>query len=181
MPAILKALLPVAACAALLPAVSGCAPDPDQFPPACPRVAFFAPTADLALYRPGSKAGDLTALMLTGRMQAVGGKCAAGKKGTVEADVSAEVALMRGPAMPGNQASVPVFVAVLEGERILDKRVYTLTGTFPSNVDQITVATPPVHMVLPVSRTKSAAAYEILTGFQLTPAQVRQHEQKPGP
>lgn len=174
MPAMLKVLLPVAACAALLPVVSGCAPDPDQFPPACPRVAFFGPSADLAVYRPGSSGRDLTALMLAGRMQAVGGKCAAGKKGTVEADVSAEAVLMRGPAMPGNQVTVPIFVAVLEGNRILDKRIYTLTASFPSNVDRTVVSTPPVHMVLPVSRTKSAAAYEILTGFQLSHAQVQQ-------
>jgi hypothetical protein len=76
--------------------------------------------------------------------------------------------LSRGPAMTANQVTVPVYVAVTEGDRILDKHVYTLSAKFPSNVDRVTVSTPEVFMVLPVSQTKSAAAYSILAGFQLT-------------
>ncbi|HVC59127.1 MAG TPA: hypothetical protein VND19_02035 [Acetobacteraceae bacterium] len=159
-----------AAFAALLPLLSACAPDRDQFPPACPRVAFVTPTADLAVFRPGSGGRDLTALILAGRMQAIQGKCKPGETaGTVEATVAAGAVLTRGPAMQGNQVNVPVYVAVTEGDRILDKRVYTLRATFPSNVDRVTVSTPDVFMVLPVSRTKSAAAYSVLAGFQLTP------------
>ena len=172
MPTFPKVLLPAAVCAALLPLVSACAPERDQFPPACPRVAFLTPTADLAVYRPGSKANDLTALMLEGRMQTIAGKCKDGKRGTVEATVSVGAALMRGPAMPGNQVTVPVYVAVVDGGRILDKHVYNLSATFPSNVDRVSVETPPVFMVLPVNQNKSAAAYEILAGFQLSADQL---------
>jgi hypothetical protein len=173
MPAMLKVLLPAVACAALLPVVTACAPEVDQFPPACPRVSFLDPTADLAVYRPGSNGRDLTALMLAGRMETIAGKCKDGDKGTVDATVTVGASLVRGPAMPGNQANVPIYVAVVEGTQILDKRIYTLTATFPSNVDRVMVSTPPVFMKLPVSSTKSAAAYEILAGFQLTRAQLQ--------
>lgn len=170
MPAPKNFLFRAAAFAALLPMVSACAPERDQFPPACPSVAFVTPTADLAVFRPGSDGRDLTALMLAGRMQAIQGKCESGDtKGTVQATVTVGVELTRGPAMQGNQVSVPVYVAVTEGDRILDKHIYTLGATFPSNVDRVAVSTPEVFMVLPVTQTKSAAAYSILAGFQLTP------------
>ncbi|HUN41390.1 MAG TPA: hypothetical protein VMU81_13950 [Acetobacteraceae bacterium] len=149
--------------------LSACAPDPNQFPPACPGTALLGPTADVAIYRPGTNGQDLTALMLAGRMESIEGKCQPGDKtGTVAATVVAGAMLTRGPAMPGNVATVPVFVAVTEGDRILDKRVYRVQAVFPSNVDRVTVSTPPVNMVLPVSQTKSAAAYVIMAGFQLT-------------
>lgn len=169
MPALPSCLLRGAAFAALLPLMSACALERDQFPPACPGVAFLTPTADLAVFRPGSDGRDLTALMLAGRMQGIQGKCQTGKeKDTVEATVTVGAELSRGPAMPGNRVNVPVYVAVTEGDHILDKRVYTLSATFPSNVDRVAVSTPEVFMVLPVSSTKSAAAYSILAGFQLT-------------
>jgi len=163
-------------CAAIVGApllVSACAPDRDQFAPACPGTALLAPTADVSIFRPGSNGHDLTALMLAGRMETIQGKCQTGeKKDTVAATVTAGAVLMRGPAMPGNEARVPIFIAVTEGNRILDKHVYTLSAVFPSNVDRVTVSTPPVFMVLPVSPTKSAAAYVVLAGFQLTPDQL---------
>ena len=170
MPTRPSCLLRAAAFAALLPLVSACAPDRDQFPPACPGLAFVAPTADLAVFRPGSDTHDLTALMLAGRMQAIRGECKPGKtKNSVEATLTVGVELTRGPAMPTNRASVPVYVAVTEGDRILDKHIYTLDATFPSNVDRVVVATPEVFMVFPVTQAKSAAAYSVLAGFQLTP------------
>ena len=41
------------------------------------------------------------------------------------------VELTRGPAMPGRETDVPVFVAVTEGETILDKRVYLMHVDVP--------------------------------------------------
>jgi hypothetical protein len=173
MPTLPSFLCRAAALATLLPVLFACAPDRDQFPPACPNVAFLTPTADLAVFRPGSDRHDLTALMLAGRMLGIQGKCQPGDDAsTVNATVTVGAELTRGPAMPGNRANVPVYVAVTEGDRILDKHVYTLSATFPSNVDRVTVSTPEIFMVLPVSPTKSAAAYSILAGFQLTPDQL---------
>jgi hypothetical protein len=159
--------------AALLPLLSACAPERDQFPPACPGVAFLTPTADLAVFRPGSDGRDLTTLMVGGRMQGIQGKCQPGsKKNTVEATVAVSAEVTRGPAMPGNTVNVPIYVAVTEGDRILDKHVYTVSATFPSNVDRVTISTPNVLMVLPVSPSKTAAAYSVLAGFQLTPGEL---------
>jgi hypothetical protein len=89
--------------------------------------------------------------------------------------VNVGVELTRGPAMPGREVDVPVFVAVTEGETILDKRIYLMHAVFPSNVDRVTLGAGGANLVLPVTPTKSGAAYTILTGFQLTPDQMAQH------
>jgi hypothetical protein len=83
--------------------------------------------------------------------------------------------------MQGRETDVPVFVAVTEGETILDKRVFLMHVAFPSNVDRITLGTGDVDLVLPVSPTKSGAAYTVLAGFQLTPDQLMQNRRKRGP
>lgn len=182
MPTRPSCLLRAAAFAALLPLVSACAPERDQFPPACPGLAFLTPTANVTLFRPGSDARDLTALMLSGRMMTIQGKCRQGDtKNTVDATLTVGVELTRGPAMPGNRVNVPVYVAVTEGDRILDKHVYTLEATFPSNVDRLVVTTPEVFMVLPVTPAKSAAAYSILAGFQLTPDELAASRRQSAP
>ena len=170
---LLAVSLRAAVIAAVLFGLGACVADRDQFPPACPRVAFLTPTADLSVYRPGSSGRDLTQLMIAGRMQGINGEChPGGNKSTVRATVSVSAILARGPAMPGNVANVPVFIAVTDGDQILDKRIYTLKAEFPSNVDRVTVSSPEVSLALPVSSTKSAAAYSILAGFQLTPDQL---------
>jgi hypothetical protein len=64
---------------------------------------------------------------------------------------------------------VPYFLAVLEGGQILDKKIYPAHIVFPANTDQVTWNSEGVHMVFPVSATKSGAAYTVLAGFQLTP------------
>lgn len=169
MPTVPSFLLRATAVAVALPLVSACAPERDQFPPACPSTAFLQPTADLAVFRPGSDGRDLTALSLAGRMQGIKGECHAGDtKGSVVATVTVAAEITRGPAMQGSQATVPIYVAVTEGDHILDKHIYPVVATFPSNVDRIVVSTPTVRMVLPVSSTKTAAAYSVLAGFQLT-------------
>lgn len=151
----------------------GCGPDRDQFAPVCPTVAFLQPAADLSVYRPGGNGRDLTDLQLLGRVESINGQCERGDdKNKLNTKVTVGVSLMRGPAMPGSQVNVPIFVAVTEGDRILDKHVYTLHGEFPSNVDRLTLASPEVDMTLPVSQTKSGAAYTVLAGFQLTPEQL---------
>jgi len=61
---------------------------------------------------------------------------------------------------------------VTENGNILDKQVYHSPVVFPPNIDQVTLTSQIVHMVFPVSSTKSGAAYTVLAGFQLTPEEL---------
>ncbi len=161
---------------ALLPLLAECGPARNQFAPPCPSRAFLGDAADLNIYRQGHTSGvgyDLTDLVLHGRVIGIQGSCQPGdKKSQLAVSVTPGFELTRGPAMPGREIDVPVFVAVTEGSAILDKRVYQMHVVFPSNVDRVTLSPGQLDLVLPITADKSGAAYTILTGFQLNPDQI---------
>jgi hypothetical protein len=120
--------------------------------------------------------------VLHARIVGVNGSCREGDTKTELATaVNVLVELTRGPAMEGREADVPVFLAVTEGDAILDKHVYLMHATFPSNVDRVTLGTGEIDLTLPVSPTKTGAAYTILAGFQLTPDQLERSRRNRGP
>jgi hypothetical protein len=156
----------------LLALLDGCAPGKDEFAPACPRADLLWQAADISRYRDESATGtqDIRDLVLSGRIMAVPAKCQMGDSPTqVVATVGFTMQLTRGPAMQGREVDVPFFLAATEGGRILDKKIYPAHIVFPANIDQVTWNAEGVRMVFPVSPTKSAAAYTVLAGFQLTP------------
>ena len=157
----------------LLPLLSGCGPARDEFAPACPVANVLPPTGDIVEYRPNSTGRDLTDLVLQGKVTGITGKCQPGdRKNKLDVAVTIMFEFARGPAMQGNAINVPVFVAVTEGDHILDKKVYAVSTAFPPNVDRTHFSSAAVDMSLPVAKDKSGAAYTILAGFQLTPQQL---------
>ena len=167
-PASLALLIP------LLAGLAGCGGggDLNAFPPACPRGAILGDTADLTRYRPadaGQGGQDLTDMVLDGRITSVSARCVRGDEGTSEVTATVDMELMRGPAMRGRLAEVPFFVAVTEGQRILNKQVFRVKAQFPANTDRLRLTSDPVNLTLPVEPGKSGAAYDLLVGFQLGP------------
>lgn len=160
--------------AVLLPVLADCGPTRNQFAPVCPGTAILGDAADLDLYRPGG-GRDLTDLIVHARLAGIQGSCQPGDSKTqLAVAVSAVIELTRGPAMPGREATIPVFLAVVDGSRIIDKHVYLMHSAFPPNVDRVTLTPGEVDLTLPISINKSGAAYTILAGFQLTPQQLNQ-------
>ena len=155
---------------ALLLPLFGCSGGHNDFPPQCPVPKLEPTLADLTRYAGPGPARDLTDLILQARVVGLDGKCqSAEDKSVLPTTVSVSISLQRGPAMKGRDADVPVFLAVVEGGTIRDKHVYHVHLTFPPNVDRMTITSPPVDLLLPVSPEKSGAAYEVFAGFQLTP------------
>lgn len=157
----------------LLAALAGCGKsDKNAFAPACPRAAILADAADLLRFRDGG-GRDLTDLVMTGRILGLNGACQPGDTAR-ELATSAQVSFQvtRGPAMTGREADVSVFVAVSEGDEILDKKLFPVHVTFPPNIDTVRLTTDAIPMTLPISPEKSGAAYALTTGFQLTPAEL---------
>ena len=157
----------------LLGLLAGCGPKVNEFAPPCPSPAIIADAADIDHFRgppvPGG-GNDLTDLVLHGRIVGVSGSCKQGdKKSQLLTTVNVHMELVRGPAMRGNGTDVFYFVAVTQGENILDKHVYQMPVAFSANVDRQNWAAAPVTFVLPVSVSESGAAYSILVGFQLSP------------
>ena len=158
----------------------GCSPPRDAFAPQCPSAKLLLPLADITRYA-GPAPHDVTDLILQARVVAVSGSCQAGddpSKVPVVAKVS--ISLQRGPAMKGREAEVPVFVLIAEGNVVWDKKVFPLHFTFPPNVDRLTVTSPEIDMEFPVSSQKTAAAYNVIAGFQLTPDELAVNRQGGG-
>lgn len=157
---------------ALLPALllAGCGAGGDNFAPPCPGAAIVRDAADITRYRGAGR--DLTDAVLDGRITGLGGSCKADGEGFVSTTVSVGMELTRGPAAPGRQAEVSYFVAVLDGERILDKQVFNLRAEFPPNNDRLRLTGDSVELRLPVRPGKGADAYRIQVGFQLTPLEL---------
>ena len=70
-------------------------------------------------------------------------------RAAVLATVSVGIELTRGPAAPGRTAELAYFVAVSQGERILDKRVFPLAAEFPPNTERVRLTGDDVELRLP--------------------------------
>lgn len=148
----------------------------DAFAPACPGAAIVRDAADLSRFRGG--AHDLVDTVLAGRITGINGNCKRDGADTVVTTVQVGIELTRGPAAPGREARVAYFVAVLDGERILDKQAFPLRAEFPANTDRLRLAGDDVELRLPVRPDKTAAAYRIQVGFQLTPEELEYNRQR---
>lgn len=163
----------------LLPAaLAGCGDSSQaRFAPACPQAGIVRDAADLSRYNGGGR--DLTDLVLDGRITGVRGACSPGDaKDTTKTTMNVGMELTRGPAARTRAMEVSYFVAVVEGERILDKRVFTLRPEFPPNTDRIRLTGDDIELNLPTTAAKSAAAYRVLVGFQLQPSELAQNRQR---
>jgi hypothetical protein len=78
----------------------------------------------------------------------------------------------------GRTADVSFFVAVSQGDRVLDKQVYTIQTVFPENTDKVRLTGDSVDLRLPVSKTMKADAYQVTAGFQLDPAELEANRRR---
>lgn len=163
-------------CALLAPALSslaGCA-GTSSFPPACPEVAIDRDLRSLTHYRPGrtSETEDLSDLVLDARIASFSGSCSPGDEGQLATTIAVTVELTRGPAARGHTESLPLFLAVVRGDAILDKQVYPLLASFPPNTDRVRLTSSPITLSLPVGPDKNGSVYQVWIGFQLTPQEL---------
>ncbi len=158
-------------------ALAGCGDGTtDAFAPACPGAAIVRDAADLTRYR--GAAHDLVDTVLAGRITGINGNCKRDGADTVVTTVQVGIELTRGPAAPGREARLAYFVAVLDGDRILDKQVFPLRAEFPANADRLRLTDDGVELRLKVRLDKTAAAYRIQVGFQLTPEELEFNRQR---
>lgn len=160
--------------ALLLPLLLGACGDGtigEKFPPPCPTAGLVRDTADLTRYRGAGR--DITDQVLTARLTGLAGSCRRDGSDTVVTTVRPGIDLVRGPAATSRTVDVAYFVAVLDGEKILDKQVFTLAAEFPSNTDRLRLTGDEVELRLPVTQKRSAAVYRIQVGFQLTAAELQ--------
>lgn len=148
----------------------------DQFAPACPRPAILRDANDLQRFRGSGR--DFLDTALLGRITGINGSCTQDGSKAVVATVSVGIELTRGPAAKGRSAEVSFFVAVSQGDRVLDKQVYTVKADFSENTDRVRLTGDSVDLRLPVSKTIKADSYQVTAGFQLTPAELKANRRR---
>lgn len=160
-------------------ALAACsAPKLTEFAPSCPRVVVRADAADITRYRAGSGGRDLTDLVLDGRITGFKGGCAREDRDTVKTVLEVDMVLARGPATQGRVLHAAYFVAVVEEGQIRDKQVFPVRVELRENQDQARLSSGEITMMMRVSKEKSAAAYDVIVGFQLSPEELETNRRR---
>jgi hypothetical protein len=151
--------------------LASCGPGKGEFAPACPVPGLVKPLAELSRYRGTST--DVRELVVRARIVDITGNCEPGDNNkSVVTTAQVVVDAARGPAMQGDAIALPVFVAVTDAGAIYDKTLFWLPVEFAPNVDTARATGKEVRMEIPVTPAKSAAAFGIVAGFQLTPEEM---------
>ncbi len=156
----------LAAPLALLALLAGCGDGSMKFAPACPQISLLAEGADLTRFAGTGR--DVTDRVLEARLTGVEGACRAGRNDEVVTTLKVQAELRRGPAAQGRRLPLPYFVAVLEGDRILDRKDFTLDANFPANVDGMRLTGDELELRFPASAELGAARYRVIVSLQLT-------------
>ena len=88
------------------------------------------------------------------------------------ATISIGLELTRGPASANRTAHAAYYIAVADGDKILDKTVYPIHAEFPPNTEHLRLAGDEIDLRLPTEGKTTAANYRVIVGFQLTPAEL---------
>lgn len=163
--ALTPALVPLALTALL----GACGPQNDQFPPPCPGLALVPDAGDVTRFN--GHGLDVTNLVVQGRITAVPAVCKNGDtRTTVVATLHVDADFSRGPAAT-EPPKIGYFIALMEADKVLREQDFAFTPSFGTNVNQTSVRGEDIEVVLPVTKTKSAAAYRVFVGFRLSPTE----------
>ena len=166
-----------ALCTALpLAALTAVAARAADFAPLCPHASILRDAADLTQFRGAGT--DLTDMVVDGRITGLGGKCELDDPTHLRTHLNVTLELTRGPASASRTIDVMYFVSVTKGDAILAKQQYRLAAAFPANADTVRLQGDPVDLVLPVDAKTTGESYSVLTGFQLSPAQLAFNRQR---
>lgn len=159
-----RPFLPASAC--LLPLLGTACSPAETFAPPCPALVLLKEGADLKRFNGAGR--DTTDLVVDGRITKVNASCSTENARSVRASLSVVMDIARGPTGP-RSIEVPYFVAVADGDRILDRQDFTVRGSFPPNVDRTSVQGQDITLILPTTVAKNASAYRVYVSFSLTP------------
>ena len=164
-----------------LAALSGCASTPAASTPAappapkpvaqqyCPQVAVLAQTQNLTTFLPGRS--DVGAQVTTARITGVAGSCLLKvKKNLLEVKFQAGFSASNGPANQGAPVTLPYFVAITQGDTIVQENYYSIVLKFNGNASTAQATSKPFTVEL--ANTPDSARTQILVGFEMTPDQL---------
>jgi hypothetical protein len=162
-------LKPLAAAPAMAALLSGCAtPNPN----ACPGTGILADVDHAAVMRSGAPldpSGELFRIALTGANTS----CALDKrKGETDSALALTFIATRAPVADAASYSIPYFVAVTMGQRVVNKRLYTARFSFSPGASSATFTISPDNTQIHLGNGHLPWDYQLTAGLQLTQSQV---------
>ncbi len=138
----------------------------------CPDAAILANTASLPAFDP-TKGDDPSGVIYTIAMHGVKTRCDYSKReNTIDADLRVTYTATRPPGGDEAHYRVPFYVAVTTGGEIVEKQVHWLEFDFPKAQTRVSGEEVVNSIPFDVAKQKRSYEYHLLTGFQLTQAQL---------
>jgi hypothetical protein len=135
----------------------------------CPGAAILADTATAPVVRPGMPL-DLSNVAFTASVTDVKTSCTFDRlAGETFSDIDIDFRATRAPNANAARLTMDYFITVNAGERILSKRMETVTFDFAPGATVSTVQLSPDRVVLELERGHLPTDYQMLIGFQMTP------------
>jgi hypothetical protein len=133
---------------------------------------ILADAGDMTVFRQGAPqdlAGEAYRITMTGTSS----DCDINKK-TGETDSSLRIYFRasRAPSADGAHYTVPYFVAVTQADRLIEKRILQVSFDFAPGATAASFSESPDDFDLHVENGHRPYEYELMAGFQLTPAQL---------
>jgi hypothetical protein len=138
----------------------------------CPAAVILADASQLTIFRPGAPqdlAGEAYRVGLVG----ISTDCTINKKtGETNSSYRLNFRATRAPSADAAHYTVPYFVAVTQGDVLIEKRILQVSFDFRPGDSVVTFSESPDDFDIHVENGHQPIEYELMAGFQMTPAQV---------
>lgn len=143
----------------------------------CPKIAILSDAAQLV--QADAKAKQTGAIDFVASLAQPKISCVQAT-GAVQSSLSFQVEGASGEKQP-RPASLPYFVAIMDGNQVWAKQVFTLTLRFAASERSVKQTETVERVRIPLKAGKSGGDYRVLVGFQLTPEQIAHNRNKRAP
>jgi hypothetical protein len=138
----------------------------------CPVAVVLADASQMAVFRQGAPqdlSGEAYRVALTGASTT----CDVNKKtGETGSSLTLSFRATRAPSADGAHYTVPYFVAITQGDQLAQKRILNVSFDFAPGASAATFSESPDDFTIMVPTGHQPYEYQLLAGFQMTPAQV---------
>ena len=138
----------------------------------CPAAVILADASQVTIFRAGAPqdlAGEAYRVALVG----ISTDCSINKKtGETNSSYRVNFRATRAPSADAAHYTVPYFVAITQGDRLIEKRILQVSFDFGPGDSIATFSESPDDFDIHVENGHQPFEYELMAGFQMTPAQV---------
>ena len=147
--------------------LAGCADDSRALN--CPGAAILADAAIRPVLKPGAAATDPAAVLYSVQALDIETNCRLDqRRGITDSNVGLTFHATRPPSGQPAHYVVPYFLAINQGVRVLNKRVFNVTIDFAPGASSVTVKTAVNDTVLHLDNGHLPLEYQFLAGMQLS-------------